>query len=145
MFRIRRFFADPTKFHTYTYDPKACDAYYEHNRQPDRIHFAIMLGDTPIGELILKRIDRQSGHCAMGICMKNDTYKNRGYGSTAEKLALEYAVQELELKTVFADALIHNTRSQHVLEKVGFQRTHQDELFVYYRYDVVPEGVGSFS
>ena len=34
---------------------------------------------------------------------------------------------------VNADAALKNTRSQHVLEKVGFQYTHEDDTFKYYR------------
>lgn len=67
--------------------------------------------------------------------MINDSYKNKGYGTAAERLILEYAFRELEMQTVFADALIGNQRSQRVLEKVGFIKTHQDDQFVYYRCD----------
>ena len=37
------------------------------------------------------------------------------------------------LVAVNADAALKNTRSQHVLEKVGFQYTHEDDTFKYYR------------
>ena len=67
--------------------------------------------------------------------MKNDAVKNRGYGTQAEILALDYAFQDLKLQTVFADAIHKNIRSQHVLEKVGFRETHCNDQFVYYRCD----------
>ena len=50
-------------------------------------------------------------------------------------LMLKYAFNELGMKTVFADAIIKNTRSQHVLKKVGFLETHKDDTFIYYRCD----------
>lgn len=46
-----------------------------------------------------------------------------------------YAFDILEMDTVYADAILKNTRSQHVLQKVGFIETHCDETFRYYRCD----------
>lgn len=86
----------------------------------------------PIGELILKNMDRKQKCCEMGICMKNDLSKGKGYGTAAEILALEYAFEELNLERVYADALIGNVRSRHVLQKAGFTETHRDEVFQYY-------------
>ena len=40
---------------------------------------------------------------------------------------------KLGMETVFADTLLDSKRSQHVLEKVGFQETHRDNTFVYYQ------------
>jgi RimJ/RimL family protein N-acetyltransferase len=37
------------------------------------------------------------------------------------------------MNVVNADAVLKNTRSQHVLEKLGFERTGEDEAFVHYR------------
>ena len=59
--------------------------------------------------------------------------KNRGYGTQAEILALRYAFNDLRLKTVFADAVSRNIRSQHVLEKAGFRFVEEKEGFRYYR------------
>ena len=35
-------------------------------------------------------------------------------------------------ETVIADSVLKNKRSQHTLEKVGFQETGRDDTFVYY-------------
>ena len=67
--------------------------------------------------------------------MQNDNLKNKGYGTQAEKQAIEYAFQELGLHTVYADVIHKNKRSQHVLTKVGFRETHRDDAFIYYRCD----------
>ena len=99
------------------------------------MYFAVMLGDEPIGEVVLKNIDRKERHCTLGISMRSDAYKNQGHGTRAEQLALQYAFDELGMTTVFADSLIGNTRSRHVLEKVGFREISRDETFVYYRCD----------
>lgn len=121
------------RFSEYVYCESAVDARWERQKQLDRIHLAVMLGEEPIGEIIFK--DRTGGEATFSIHMKNDGVKNHGYGSKAEILALDYAFHTLELKTVFADAIHKNKRSQHVLEKVGFVKTHRDEQFVYYRCD----------
>lgn len=128
-------FENPNAYKPYVYDQHGCDAYFERHQRLGRIHMAIMLGSEPIGEIVLKNIDFGRKCCTMGITMKNDTYKGKGYGTQGEILAIDYATKTLGLETVYADALIHNTRSQHVLEKVGFTKTHQDETFVYFRYD----------
>ena len=65
-------------------------------------------------------LDSEKGYCTLSIHMKNNSVKNRGFGTQAEILALEYAFGSLGMETVFADAVHKNKRSQHVLEKVGF-------------------------
>lgn len=65
--------------------------------------------------------------------MKNDSVRNEGYGISAEVLAQQYAFNEMGMLTVYAYAVLKNTRSQHVLEKVGFIVTHQDETYRYYK------------
>ena len=63
----------------------------------------------------------------------NDSVKNKGYGTRAEILALEYVFDVLEIETVYADTILKNKRSQHVLEKVGFVKYRQDKSYCYYR------------
>ena len=68
-------------------------------------------------------------------CMKNDSFKGRGFGTQAERLAVDYIFSELDIPTVLADAIRTNLRSQYVLEKVGFKFTGEDESFRYYCMD----------
>ena len=128
-------FVDPGKFQPYVYSDEKSDATVERHHQLGRVFLAVMLGEKPIGEVILKHIDHDEQCCTLGIHMQNDSVKNKGYGTHAEILALQYAFEELKLNTVYADALHQNKRSQHVLEKAGFRYTHQDEVFVYYKCD----------
>ena len=114
------------------YSQEHADAYFDRYRRPDCVHFAIMRGDEVIGDLQLKRINAEERSCIMSIHMKNDTVKNKGYGTKAEQMALAYAFEGLRLETVYADALIENTRSRHVLCKVGFRELQKDEKFCYY-------------
>ena len=128
-------YEEPARCMPYQYDCAAVDAYFDAKQLPDRVMLAVMLGDRPIGEIHLKGIDREKGTCALGIALQNDAVKGKGYGTRAERLAVRYALDVLGLRTVLADALKGNTRSQRVLEKAGFQRTGEDGRFCYYRYE----------
>ena len=128
-------FVDMEKFQPYFYDPHKCDENVERHQSLGRIYLAVMLDVKPIGEIILKNIDRQRKCCTLSIHLQNDSVKNKGYGTQAEILALRYVFKELKLDTVFADAVHKNRRSQRVLQKVGFKETHRDDTFIYYRCD----------
>ena len=64
--------------------------------------------------------------------MKNEAFKNKGYGTGAEKLAVAYVFGELDIPVLYADTILTNTRSQHVLEKVGFRFLREEGIFRYY-------------
>ena len=64
---------------------------------------------------------RESERNTLSIHLQNDTVKGKGYGTRAEQLAIQYAFEVLNMVAVNADTIIKNTRSQHVLEKVGFK------------------------
>lgn len=128
-------YSDMSLFSKFEYCEAAADARWEKQQKLGRIHLAVMLDQIPIGEVILKDIDSVKRQCRFSIHMQNDSFKNHGYGTQAEILTLEYAFTTLRMETVFADAIHKNKRSQHVLEKVGFQKTHSDETFVFYRCD----------
>lgn len=128
-------FEEESQLKPYVYSQDHADAHWQRQYDRNRVHLAIMLEDTVIGEIVLKNIDPQTEACTLGIHLTNDSVKNRGYGTRAEILALEYAFCELGMKTVYADALLKNKRSQRVLEKAGFLETHRDASFRYYKCD----------
>ena len=120
-------------FAPYQYNETAVNRYFDSRQNPSRILFAIMRDGRPIGELQLKQIDPESKECTLSIHMQNDTVKGLGYGTYAEKLALKYAFDVLGMAVVNADTVVKNTRSQHVLEKIGFQLIGERDGFKYYR------------
>ncbi len=122
-------------FKPYSYDFEAAEAYMLRKREKKQIVFAVMRNGLPIGEVLLKEIDHENKACALGICMQNGSVKGKGYGTKAEQLILDYAIDELGMKTVYADAILKNTRSQHVLSKVGFVKIGEDDKFKYYKYE----------
>ncbi len=121
----------------YTYSKERADSYIRRQIDLKRISLAIMCGEEIVGEILLKNIEAR--RCAtMGITLKNVKYKDHGIGTAAEKLAVRYAFCQLDIPTLYADAVRTNTRSQHVLEKAGFVFIREDEDFRYYRIDRAP-------
>lgn len=124
---------DMALFKAYQYDEAAVNRYFDAKQDPSRVLLAIMKDSAPIGEIHLKQIDRERRECTLSIHMQNDTWKGRGYGTCAEQLALQYAFEVLDMAAVNADVIAKNTRSQHVLEKVGFRFLKEENGFRYYR------------
>ena len=125
-------YLDRNDFVEYVYDKDKVDAYIQRQMDLKRLPFAIMYGDEIVGEL--KIYDIKSNESAtLGITMKNSKYKDRGFGTCAEQLAIEYVFHQLDIPVLYADTVLTNTRSQHVLEKVGFQFMFEDENKKYYQ------------
>ena len=111
----------------FLYDEQRIDAYFAAKTSDSARHiFAIEHQGAVIGELQLKGIDTENKTCTLSIILANDAVKNKGFGTEAEKLAIGYAFGELRLNTVYADTTARNTRSKHVLEKLGFRHTHDE-------------------
>ncbi|MBE7004485.1 MAG: GNAT family N-acetyltransferase [Ruminococcaceae bacterium] len=118
----------------YTYSKEAADRYIQRKIDKKQIPLAILRGDEIVGEIILKNIEAHT--CAtMGIALKNANYKDQGIGTEAERQAIRYVFDELDIPTLYADTIKTNTRSQHVLEKLGFVFLREDKDFRYYRID----------
>ena len=128
-------YMDMRLFTAYEYEENAVNKYFETKQNPSRILFAIMKSGKPIGELQLKDINRTSRECTLSIHLQNDTVKGKGYGTRAEQLAIQYAFEVLNMVAVNADTIIKNTRSQHVLERVGFKFIREEYGFKYFRFE----------
>lgn len=126
-------FLDMANFKEYEYSDEKSDAHVDRYAQLGRVYLAVMLGDRPIGEVILTNIDYIQKCCTLGIHLQNDSVKNKGFGTQAEILALDYAFNIMNMEIVYADAIHKNRRSQHVMEKVGFCIIGVDDQFIYYQ------------
>ena len=126
-------YMDMSRFAPYKYDAQKVDAYFDAQQKPNRIVFMLILDELPIGEVQLKEIDRAKKECRLGIHLQNDSVKGKGYGTMGEKMAIEYAFDNLKMQAVNADVVLKNTRSQHILEKLGFCYLRCDDTFKYYR------------
>ena len=127
-------YIDKTAYTPYIYDKEKVDRYIRRQQDLNRKVLAIMVGDEIVGEIVIKNIVAQQS-ATMGLALKNTKYKDRGFGTQAERLAIQYVFNELDVPVLFADSILSNTRSQHVLEKVGFQYINEDKDFKYYRID----------
>ena len=126
-------YVDMSRFSEFVYDPVWVDRYFDRQKEKGRLLFAVIVDDQMVGEVKLHSIDRERKECALGIHLRNDSVKGKGYGTQAEKIAVWYAFEQLGMDAVNADAILKNVRSQHVLEKAGFQFVGEDEMYRYYR------------
>ncbi|MBQ3371615.1 MAG: GNAT family N-acetyltransferase [Oscillospiraceae bacterium] len=127
-------YLDPKKCVAYVYNKEKVDQYIQRQIDLKRIPLAILYDDEIVGEVVIKNIEKQIS-ATMGLTLKTAKYKNRGIGTQAERLVIQYVFNELDIPTLYADTIRTNTRSQHVLEKVGFVFIWEDKDFRYYRID----------
>ena len=124
-------YIDKNAYTSYIYETEKVSRYIQKQIDLKRKVFAIVLKDEIIGEIIIKNIEEQK--CAtLGIAMKNTKSKDRGFGTKAEQLAIKYVFNELDIPILYADSILSNKRSQHVLEKVGFKLIKEEGDFKYY-------------
>lgn len=128
----RDLYLDENDYFDYIYEEAKVDAYIQRQIDLNRQPFAIMYGDEMVGELKIYNIEAEKS-ATLGITMKNCKYKDRGFGTRAEQLAIEYVFHQLDIPVLYADSVLTNTRSQHVLEKVGFQFVYADEERKHYQ------------
>lgn len=115
------------------YDPAKVDALFDRREAEEgSVAFAVMLGGAVIGEVGLRHFSPETKECELSIHMQNDAVKNRGYGTRAEQLAVDYAFDVLGAERVVADSIIKNVRSRHVLEKLGFKYLGEEDGFKLY-------------
>ncbi len=88
--------------------------------------------DTDVGSVYLRDIDKQHKKCEFGIFIGEESCRGKGIGSSAAKLILDYAFQELELNRVFLRVFAQNPRAIKSYEKAGFKHegTFRDDVII---------------
>lgn len=125
-------YLDKSQYSHYEFSEEKVGRYIKKQKDLNRIPLAIICDGEIVGEILIKNI--VEGEAAtMSIALKNDKYKDKGIGTKAEMLAVQYVFNELNIPILYADSVVTNTRSQHVLEKVGFILIKEDKEFKYYR------------
>ncbi len=123
---------DKSEYEPYCYSKERVEKYMKRVQEKKRVPLAIMYGDEIIGEILFKNIKEK--RCAtLSVVLINSDWKNRGLGTRAELLAVDYAFTQLGVKDLYADTVLTNTRSQHVLEKVGFKLIKEENNFRFYK------------
>jgi len=75
----------------------------------------------PIGTAGLHDINRHQASAGFGISIGEKDCWNRGYGTEATRLTLDYAFNVLDLKNVMLAVYSFNPRAQRAYEKAGFR------------------------
>lgn len=118
----------------YVYDPQKVDMLFDMRGQEEgSIAFAVMLDNAVIGEVGLRHFSTETKECELTVHLQNDSVKGLGCGTRAEQLAIDYAFDILGAESIYAETLVKNTRSQHILEKLGFRYLGEEDGFKQYR------------
>lgn len=83
--------------------------------------FAIMLGETHIGNMGIHRIDWKSRVATTGALIGEKDYWGKGYGSEAKMLLLNYAFNTLNLRKICSNVVAFNERSVGYSLRCGYQ------------------------
>lgn len=105
-------------------------------------HFSIYerASGRPIGTTALREINRGHGTATFGIMIGEPSCWNRGYGTEATRLVLDYAFHVLGLHNVLLTVYATNPRGVRAYEKAGFRqigRRHEAYRLGQRRYDVI--------
>jgi len=135
---FKEYVADPAMtYETYTYDKEKVNRYFQNKvLDSSRLFFAICHNDKTIGEIQIKHIDLEKLCGTLSVHLVNDSFKGNGYGTEALRLLIDYAINTLSLKTIYADAIHRNHRSKHIMEKLGFEHLYDDDALAHYKFSV---------
>lgn len=135
---FKEYIADPAMtYEIYTYDKEKVNRYFQNKvLDSSRLFFAICYNNKTIGEIQIKRINAEKLCGTLSAHLINDAYKGKGYGTEAQQLLIDHAINALGLKTIYADAVDRNHRSKHILEKLGFEHLYDDDTLAYYKFSI---------
>lgn len=85
-------------------------------------HFAIDMKDKiHIGSIDLRGIDLRDKKCKLGVLIGDKNYWNKGYGSDAIKILLDYGFKKLKLNRIELGVYSYNQRAIKVYNRLGFK------------------------
>ncbi len=120
----------------YVYSPAVVAEYMDKQSRLGQILFAIMLDGAPIGEVKFFGFSKKRRECTLSVRMKNNDYKNLGYGSRAVSIVLAYAKAALkDVDKVWARVFSSNTRAWRVARKSGFKVDYIEDKTAYFLRD----------
>jgi RimJ/RimL family protein N-acetyltransferase len=102
---------------------KYVEELYERQPTDGEVQFAVCLteNDEFIGMIGLEFVDLVNGVAETGSWFHNPDYRNKGYGTEAKHLILEYAFHRLYLERIISVVFEPNTRSAAALAKQGYK------------------------
>ena len=98
-------------------------AWYERDRGAGGVEFTIYLRDSlrPIGNTGLHQIDHQHRSAEFGIMIGEKDCWDKGYGTEAATLMLDYGFTALSLHNIMLRAYSYNARGLRAYAKAGFK------------------------
>ena len=95
--------------------------------------FAIILLDRDllIGHISLHDIDHLNRHAFLGIFIGEGKYRNKGYGTEAIRLTLEYGFKTLNLHNIMLSVHADNCAGVSCYKKVGFREAGRRREWVF--------------
>ena len=95
---------------------------YLGSKKENSYDFSIVLNDdTVIGNIGLMRADLVSGKATLGIFIGDESNRNKGYGTEAMKLLVDYGFNILGLHNIDLNVFEFNKQAIKAYEKVGFK------------------------
>lgn len=97
------------------------------------VRLGIFLNDgTVIGDVALQDIDYQNRSCTIGLGLHKIESRNKGYGTEAVRLMLDYGFNHLGIERISANTLEINSSARKSLEKLGFVLEGRERQAVYF-------------
>jgi RimJ/RimL family protein N-acetyltransferase len=96
--------------------------YLEHNINSEASFSIIDINnDKLLGSISIESIDHLNRRGTLGIFIGDKEYRDKGYGTEAIRLILEYGFKYLNLKNINLDLLSANERAYRCYQKCGFK------------------------
>lgn len=96
--------------------------YLEENATAEASFVIITINDNKmIGTVSLEGINHINKCATLGIFIGDEDFRNKGYGTEAIKLILEYGFKYLNLKNIKLDLMEFNERALNCYKKCGFK------------------------
>jgi len=98
------------------------------------VRLGIFLNDTTvIGDVALQGIDDKNRSCSIGIGIAKIENRNKGYGTEAIELILDYGFKNVGMERITASTMEINIPAQRTLKKLGFTFEGRARKAVYFR------------
>ena len=96
--------------------------YLEENASPEASFVIVTIEDNKmIGTVSLEDINSINRTATLGIFIGDKNYRDKGYGTEAIRLILEYGFKYMNLNNIKLDLMAFNTRALKCYEKCGFK------------------------
>lgn len=96
--------------------------FLEQNNNPEAVFSIIDINnDKIVGSVGIEQIDHLNRCGTLGVFIGDKDYRDKGYGTEAIKLILEYGFKYLNLKNINLDLVSANARAYRCYQKCGFK------------------------